>query len=791
MKNPLPLFLKSILLLFILSFSLCLKALPQDQHLIDSLKNLVGIAKDDTNKVKLLIEIGELNKNIPDTLLHFYQKALEIAENIEAKKFIAQCLIAIGANLQNSGSIDKATRYIERALKISEEIGDKEKITTCYVNIGIINHELGLYDKAIEYYLKALETAKEINFKRGLSSSYNSLGIAYFDQGSYDESIDYYLKALKIFEELDDKRNISACFTNIGLVHYEQGSYDKAIEYLQKSLTINDELGNKRGISICYINFAMVFQKQDIYDKAIEYYNKALKLFEELGNKRGVSNCNQNLGELYSEQGSFNKAAEYYLKALKIYEEIGDKMGIAITGVSIANLNIALADSVAVTESQSLNYLNQAISYGSKSLVNAKEMKLLPQKKEAANALMTAYNKLGNYKKAIEYAAILITTQDSIFREDKTRAIQEMSTRYETEKKQQQIELQESQLVAKDARIKQQKTFRNALIGGSGAIVLIVIVIAYAYTQKRKDNKKITEQNEKIIKVNEELQQVNTLLEEQQEELMQQKEELQSTLENLQKTQEQLVESEKMAAIGGLVAGVAHEINTPIGIGITAISSLQEDIQRMAGLYEKEEISRNDFKEFLQSSDDVSKLIGKNLERTASLVQSFKQVSTDQVTEQQRVFALKEYLDDILVSLRPKFRGKKIDFKTDCDDKLKLKSYPGVYAQIFTNLLLNSLQHGFPEKDTGTIGIKANINKELLKIQYSDDGAGINKKDLPHIFEPFYTSDQHGAGLGLNIVYNLVKQKLHGAITCESDPGKGVLFKIEIPINAEKGPDYL
>ena len=274
-------------------------------------------------------------------------------------------------------------------------------------------------------------------------------------------------------------------------------------------------------------------------------------------------------------------------------------------------------------------------------------------------------------------------------------------------------------------------------------------------------------------------------LEEQKEELLQQKEELQATLETLQKTQEQLVESAKMAAIGGLVAGVAHEMNTPIGIGITAISNLQDDIQRMAGLYEKNEIGRKDFKEFLQSSDNVSKLIQKNLERTASLVQSFKQVSTDQVTEQQRLFTLKEYLSDILVSLQPKFRGKKIDFKIECDDELQLNSYPGVYAQIFTNLLLNSLQHGFHKRDKGTICVKANMDKELLEIQYTDNGSGISKKDLPHIFEPFYTSDQqHGTGLGLNIVYNLVKQKLHGTITCESEPGKGVLFKIVVPMKS-------
>jgi len=329
------------------------------------------------------------------------------------------------------------------------------------------------------------------------------------------------------------------------------------------------------------------------------------------------------------------------------------------------------------------------------------------------------------------------------------------------------------------------------------AVLFLMLLRGYVYLRTRslRKEKVILEKqvnertaelktaNTQLEEHQKEIEEVNTLLEEQKEELMQQKEELQSTLENLQKAQEQLVESEKMAAVGGLVAGVAHEINTPVGIGITAISNLLEDVQQMAKLYEKDEVSRKDFKGFLESTNDTAKLIHKNLERTAELIQSFKQVSTDQITEQQRLFALKDYLNDILLSLRPKFRGKNITFNMACDDELQLNSYPGVYAQIFTNLLLNSLQHGFYKKDTGTITIKANINKELLKIQYSDDGAGISKNNLPHIFEPFFTSDQHrGTGLGLNIIYNLIKQKLHGTIICESEPGKGVLFKIEVPV---------
>jgi len=314
------------------------------------------------------------------------------------------------------------------------------------------------------------------------------------------------------------------------------------------------------------------------------------------------------------------------------------------------------------------------------------------------------------------------------------------------------------------------------------AVLFIVLLTGYIYwrTNRLKKEKMALEKqvNDKTEKLNE----LNTLFEEQNEELMQQKEKQKTTLENLQKTQEQLIESEKMAALGGLVAGVAHEINTPVGIGVTAISNLMEEVQKMAELYKKDELSRKVFKEFLQSSYDASKLIHKNLERTASLIQSFKQVSADQVSEKQRVFNLKSYFDDIIRSLSPKFKHKEITFHIECDDELEVNSFPGTYSQIFTNLLLNTFTHGFYESEKGTVTISAMKDKNLIKFEYLDDGIGISRKDLPHIFEPFYTSDQHrGTGLGLNIVHNLVKQKLHGNISCESEPGKGVLFRIEIP----------
>jgi signal transduction histidine kinase len=324
------------------------------------------------------------------------------------------------------------------------------------------------------------------------------------------------------------------------------------------------------------------------------------------------------------------------------------------------------------------------------------------------------------------------------------------------------------------------KTIWAYIAYGIIALLLLRGYIVLWTSRLKKEKSKLENQ---VSERTAQLQKANTMLEEQKEELLQQKEELQSTLENLQKTQEQLIESEKMAALGGLVAGVAHEINTPVGIGVTAASNLNEEIHKMAALYKKDEINRKDFKEFLESANDATILIQKNLERTATLIQSFKQVSADQVSEQQRVFNLKNYIYDIIRSLSPKYKNHDISFELECDGKLELNSYPGAFAQIFTNLLLNSCTHGFQECEKGKISIRVMQERQKIKIEYRDDGIGISNKDLPHVFEPFYTSDNHrGTGLGLHIVYNIIKQKLHGNITCESKPGNGVLFLIEIPL---------
>ncbi len=260
--------------------------------------------------------------------------------------------------------------------------------------------------------------------------------------------------------------------------------------------------------------------------------------------------------------------------------------------------------------------------------------------------------------------------------------------------------------------------------------------------------------------------------------------ELSQTLENLKNTQHQLVEAEKMAALGGLVAGVAHEINTPVGIGVTAASLLEDKTAAFRQTYQSGQMKRADLEKYLDTAGQSSGMILRNLNRAAELIQSFKQVAVDQSSEERRSFAVKAYLEEVLLSLRPKLKKTQHSIVINGDDSLTLDSYPGVFSQIVTNLVMNSLVHAYGPEEAGQLTFYFKRANGRFSFEYSDDGRGIPKESLSKIFEPFYTTKrgQGGSGLGLHIIYNLVTQKLGGTIRCESEAGQGTRFVIEMPI---------
>jgi len=266
---------------------------------------------------------------------------------------------------------------------------------------------------------------------------------------------------------------------------------------------------------------------------------------------------------------------------------------------------------------------------------------------------------------------------------------------------------------------------------------------------------------------------------------------LEESLEKLHRTQKEMIQSAKMAALGDLVAGVAHEVNTPIGVSVTAASFLAERTRQLRELYGKGEMKRSDLEKYLALAEESSGSVLSNLERAAELVQSFKKVAADQSSEEKRVFGMKNYLEQILLSLRPQFKRTPHQVRMDCPDGLSLDSYPGAIMQIITNLVMNSLIHGFADGRPGEISIKVEQAGENVVLTYRDTGIGMDREQKERIYDPFYTTTRGsgGTGLGMNIVYNLVTQTLKGSIMLESSPGQGAVFFLTLPRDPDRVVD--
>ncbi len=262
---------------------------------------------------------------------------------------------------------------------------------------------------------------------------------------------------------------------------------------------------------------------------------------------------------------------------------------------------------------------------------------------------------------------------------------------------------------------------------------------------------------------------------------------LREAYEELKLTQDQLVESEKMAALGKLVAGVAHEINTPLGVSLTSLTHIKEMYEDMQRLFAQNALKRTDLERFLTGNQRGIDICIDNLDRVSKLVNTFKTVATDQHVEELQSFPFAQYLRNTLISLEPNLKKKNIAIKWECDEELVLCSYPGILWQVFSNLIMNSLIHGYANVDRGTIRIAVQLNADVISISYSDDGCGMSEEVRHSIFLPFYTTKRHsgGVGLGMHIVYNMVTHKLKGSIICHSEIDSGTEFIIKLPLETK------
>lgn len=259
---------------------------------------------------------------------------------------------------------------------------------------------------------------------------------------------------------------------------------------------------------------------------------------------------------------------------------------------------------------------------------------------------------------------------------------------------------------------------------------------------------------------------------------------LENTLAELKQTQTHLIETEKMAALGNLVAGISHEINTPIGVSVTAASYIQETIDKLEAAFTSGELTEEHFNNFCSITKDSANILTDNLASASRLIKNFKQIAVDQTNDVPRKVRLKSYVTTILSSLSPVFRNKKIELIIDIDSEFEFIIFPGAFTQVVTNFTENAIKHAFPDDNTvGYFKISCDSTPTHMNFRFCDNGVGIPKSLQKKIFEPFFTTKQKsgGSGLGLSIIYNIINQQFNGKIVCNSELDKGTEFHMSVP----------
>ncbi len=610
-----------------------------------------------------------------------------------------------------------------------------------YANAAWQPHPLSRQDSAtIKEYRKAHEDWKNKGDLKEASRFLNQIAIIYWEHNFYREAISYYEKSKGYNQKIGNENGVAMIHNNLAMIYSDLMDYKRSLDYFDKTLAARRSLKQKIGIISALINRSVVLNNLKRFNDAVKSLEEALSLAREDYDLKQMKSCYLMLAETF-EKANMSKASNQYYE---LYRQMNEK----VQSKKLQKKQEALKNAelkAKLAESERRN----------------KELELIAKERELEEKDRTI-NEFSTQRERL---------RKGLTRRDLEVRLLRQEAELEAQRKEQQKE--------KQARKQQEDFLSKTIFGMIFVFVLVFTVTLWRSNQVRKrTNKILAERNRAMVEQ-------KNKIEEQNHELNAQKEYLVETLDQLKQTQNKLIESEKVAAIGNLVAGVAHEINTPVGVGITLASDMMDKTEGFVDLYKKGEMKRSNLEGFLQNSYEASKLILSNLERTGKLIQNFRRVSVDEAVDVEQQFDVVEYVRDVVASLRPKYKKRPISISLNGEEKMMIKSYPGVFAQIITNLLVNSLKYAFDENQPGKIDISVSQEKADVILEVKDDGKGIPPKVQKKIYEPFFTTDKNrGTGLGLHITYNLVTQRLSGNIDFKTQENKGTSFIITIPINS-------
>jgi two-component system NtrC family sensor kinase len=698
---------------------------------IDSLKKVLQSEKEDTNKVKNLNQLSQslLNNHDNNNSLQAAKDASSLAEKIDDKKGMAASKFRQGVAEWHMGKFDDALASFQMDLTLYENIGDKKHVGAVYEEISIIYYAKGLFGEAI-------------------NSIYNGL---------------------KIYEEIGDKNAAANCFQDIGSFYIKEGNDTESLKNLFMALKLRRELKDSNYIAQTEGTISVDYANRGDYTEALKADSEAFNIYTQLGPRSyswGIAFCKSNFGGIYKKLGDKADAQSEHKKATDDYQQ------------SLENYNYAFKFWMDKKDYDNVEPIDNKIGFVQIRLHHFSEAKkcfldalklseALPIKEEIENS----YNGLsiidsasGNYKQAYEYYKKYITYRDSIINEKSTKKSMQASMQYDFAKKE---AIAKAEQYKKDERAKRIKNQQYFIIAGLGVVILAVLTIALIQFRNNKQKKK-----------------ANLLLQNE-------KQKVESTLSELRSAQSQLIQSEKMASLGELTAGIAHEIQNPLNF-VNNFSDVNAELIDEAN-QEIDKGNTSEAKIILKDIKENEEKINHHGKRADAIVKGMLQHSRTS-TGLKEPTDINVLADEYLRLSYHGFRAKDNSFnarmETDFDGSIeKINIIPQDIGRVLLNLYnnafyaVNEKKKQIGESYEPTISVSTKKSGNQVSIGVSDNGNGIPQKIVDKIFQPFFTTKPtgQGTGLGLSLSYDIVKAH-GGEIKVNTKENEGSEFIIELPL---------
>ncbi|WP_299536010.1 tetratricopeptide repeat protein [Ulvibacterium sp.] len=646
--------------------------------------------------------------------------------------------------LDTRSNTELAKKFIDSVYTLSNSTGFKRGIAMANYQYAVLERQKDNYGKALEFIEKYLEYANIIKDSMKLANGLYQKAYILNEKGEFEKCTEIYYDILAIYEQRNDPYSIATVLSSLGEQYKNGNKYDEALEHYSRALDIFKGLNDEENMANNYFNIGDLFYRTDEYGKALEYFNKALSLDEKVESIWGMAYDYEAIGGVYMVQEKFAKALQMHLKALEIRQGLPQKRELAESHVHVASDYLMLKD------------YPKAKTNLEKAILLAEEIGSKTSLKEAYEKMSMLYAETGDYKNAFLYKDKFMIIKDSLFNDTKSRQLQELQVKYDSEKKQDAIATLQKDAKIKDLLLQRQQAIRNVVIGLAIMFLLFGYLLFHRYRRKQKEKR---ESEEKQRQIDEERK--KTQIEKQRV----------NELKKIDKLKDEFL------------ANTSHELRTPLN-GIIGLSESLKD--GAAGKLTPKAI---------ENLDMISNS-GKRLSHLVNDILDFSKLKNQDLILASKPVDLHAICDVVLKLSKPLAQGKNLELINTVPKDIPLvEADENRLQQILHNLVGNAIK--FTLK--GQVEVKAEVMKDnlnILNILVSDTGIGIAKEKFGSIFNSFEQADGStqreygGTGLGLSVSRQLVE--LHGGtISVSSEIGKGSTFSFTLPLSKKKRSDVL